>query len=616
MQIFVKSVGGKTLTLSVSPSTSIETVRDKIRCKSSFDTEAKPTCHYSFSSRLVFGGKQLENGRSLSDYAISSYSTIDELLPLCGGAQLGKAVKGKSKRVEDEQGQSGPTDAERRLQERVQRMKENDLRRQTALKRRNELKNRMLVEQKHSRMNLLKIQNQWRKIMRLAKVQSLRKDIDVLAQGHERDVDRKDAIIQMLDRDLEEAEEQYQTALRSHFQNIDKLLRLQDSRLLTLEKSFNDELGKMRSDFQAERLNMDRQHDRERQELLDVIAAVDAEEREREAESKQEHEQMREEIRNKNLEDINVLRITLEGTIEELERHFEHAHVQYLQNTDQQTQDFKKLTRKDHDLSRDIDHKIRKIERLQAARNHWMIKIKQNAKECEERNKALEEEKDMIASHFQTLKNRMKNFRQDQKARLATLTKNARRCKAKLLEKQRLAESVLSQAEFGRKIETEQEKVLPFSELEKVSLEDQALISEQANRRKEELAEEIGLKDSEGNEISPFHPVAVDDEGNIVDEFNYLDKFHKKFNAVLLDKIAVQREKERLEKENKDLQSILKQYLDGISVNESVMDGNNSLLVVNGRVRLNRPPVKRGGHISAVEANQMVNTNRVSSEAF
>ena len=54
---------------------------------------------------------------------------------------------------------------------------------------------------------------------------------------------------------------------------------------------------------------------------------------------------MREEIRNKNLEDINVLRITLEGKIEELERRFENAHMNYLQNTDKRTQDFKCVVR-------------------------------------------------------------------------------------------------------------------------------------------------------------------------------------------------------------------------------------------------------------------------------
>jgi hypothetical protein len=57
-------------------------------------------------------------------------------------------------------------------------------------------------EAKISKINSLKIVNQWRKIMRLAKSESLKKDIEILSQNHERDIDRRDAILQMLDRFL------------------------------------------------------------------------------------------------------------------------------------------------------------------------------------------------------------------------------------------------------------------------------------------------------------------------------------------------------------------------------------------------------------------------------
>ena len=57
-----------------------------------------------------------------------------------------------------------------------------------------------------------------------AKAQELRKDIEILSQTFERIVDRKDAILKSLVKDLEEAEEQYQVSLRSHIQNIDKLI--------------------------------------------------------------------------------------------------------------------------------------------------------------------------------------------------------------------------------------------------------------------------------------------------------------------------------------------------------------------------------------------------------
>ena len=61
---------------------------------------------------------------------------------------------------------------------------------------------RMEDEAKISKINSLKIVNQWRKIMRLAKSESLKKDIEILSQNHERDIDRRDAILQMLDRFL------------------------------------------------------------------------------------------------------------------------------------------------------------------------------------------------------------------------------------------------------------------------------------------------------------------------------------------------------------------------------------------------------------------------------
>jgi hypothetical protein len=64
------------------------------------------------------------------------------------------------------------------------------------------LKQRQLNEMRYAYINSIKIHNQWRKIMRLAKVEDLRKEIEILSQNHEREVDRKDAIIQMLDRDL------------------------------------------------------------------------------------------------------------------------------------------------------------------------------------------------------------------------------------------------------------------------------------------------------------------------------------------------------------------------------------------------------------------------------
>ena len=72
--------------------------------------------------------------------------------------------------------------------------------RQQQVEARTDLRVRLNAEAANTKLNQTKILNQWRKIMRLAKSESLKKDIEILSQNHERDVDRKDAILQMLDR--------------------------------------------------------------------------------------------------------------------------------------------------------------------------------------------------------------------------------------------------------------------------------------------------------------------------------------------------------------------------------------------------------------------------------
>ncbi|KAI8815954.1 uncharacterized protein EV422DRAFT_336982 [Fimicolochytrium jonesii] len=296
-----------------------------------------------------------------------------------------------------------------------------------------------------------------------------------------------------------------------------------------------------------------------------------------EADARHEYSSLRDDVKNKNLEEKHALRIQLEGTVEELWRQFQAALNQYNAATEERKKQFEELKLKDAKNAKEIEQQMRKLVKLQVRQierrrphdrrlrflprltspfhsqetiSHIKSRLLLNAKENDERTRTLKSDKELIQHHFQHLKRQMNSFREKERRKLTELTILSNKAIKELKGKVEQAEKIIRLAEMNRKLETEEEKIVPF------------------------YRESEGLEgEGEGVQSTPHLPP----------ELSSMTSFHKRYNKVNLDRQALEKQRAQLQEENLHLRGILKQYLDGISVNESVLEMPNPLLVVNGR---------------------------------
>ena len=453
-----------------------------------------------------------------------------------------------------------------------------------------DLRRRRDEERRRSTKNEKLIAARWLVIMRSAKSKELREAATIMAQTHSRTMDRKNALLHSLEREVDDAETQRRRAAASHAARVDALLTLHLRRANETSDFFATDARAIADAFENEEREIKTNHARHRRDMLDVLDAMEKAHESSFVTRRAQFETAREEIKSRNAEEFENAKNALEATVRSCEKACEEAHKAYVTGTDTRAASFERLTEQDSQSAKTIESRMRDLARL--ARRVRAVKgvLESQSREWRLKNKALRKEKDVIRDHSLSLAAETKKFRLEAEKKLKQLLLGSngasRALDAKLLE----AEKILKLAAAARRLETERERVVPFGEEDDDAFETEEEETEE-DKKRAELEDRIGARApfsttpslhlSEDERLSTG---ALDARGNSVDDTKYLERFFKRLNKAYLDERALSNERERLRSENNDLRAIVAGYLDGVTVTDTTTrDPNNPLFVVNER---------------------------------
>ena len=302
------------------------------------------------------------------------------------------------------------------------------------------------------------IESHWRQVLRKEKFNELHDDIEPLAKYHEQNVTRKQEVIQASQNEFDHLQELYRKAMVSNMFRMGELITIHDDQVILLESAFRERVESLQKEFVCDVANINANYEAKQESVRVTIKKQQQKDEYMTELINQATQNQLEEIKNRNLEDVNSLRFALDSKMEDLEEQFEQANFDYAQSTDFTKAAYEQLKAKDTQMRKEVQKKTRHADRLQSEIQRFQLIAKQEGAQNRERHQALLERKTRAIQKFQMTKDEMVKFRKDQQQRLVMLTRRANEKKEALKQQRALAERVKKIAMSCHKWETSREQ--------------------------------------------------------------------------------------------------------------------------------------------------------------
>ncbi|CAF0808698.1 unnamed protein product [Adineta steineri] len=422
----------------------------------------------------------------------------------------------------------------------------------------NFLREKLTREERFTERNTFKLNTQWLAVMRAAKSKELKKEIEILSQTFGRIIDRKDTVIKSSLADIDEAEEQYSMALRSFLESIEKMIRMHTLTIDKLLDQYEKDVEQVKFEFLDERKKIIQDQDTSVTELQNIIYNMEKTFLDTETTAEQNFQANMEELRDRYREDIQQYQLDVENRLTALQNETTSITDTYKERIKESKAQYQEYKMKDEKNSKEIREATIYINRMTDKINNLKAQIANLEATHQARMQRVGQEKDSMKQYLLKLKLQLSEMQEELHRRLIKLATTCDSTEKKLEKRVKIAETILTFSEMCRKLESEEEKILPFY----------------ASTLTDEERAEVEAAFYE----QPFEELAKD-----MYTYDALDTFWKRFSKVSLDKLSLEKERSILQSENMQLKMLLKQYLDGISVNDEIMNQTNPLMIYSSR---------------------------------
>ncbi|XP_004537655.1 coiled-coil domain-containing protein 65 [Ceratitis capitata] len=422
------------------------------------------------------------------------------------------------------------------------------------------MKNKLKREEAFCRLNMAKINQEWRSILRQVKVQELRKEMEELQKFFQERLDRKYRIIKRLLNDIDIAEDMYSTLHQSHMEIVNKMIGLQQQRMQFFKDTYEknkttvlEEYAQDYADFQQKRQNA-------LEELECVKCQLEDESDKRANEREERHLQQLDDMKSEMQLYIENITKSGESKLERLWQEYQDVLAGYMRRTEGFYAEYMDLKERDEESSKVIRDHYHHIERAGDQLAHLKLVYTDTLENNDVKIVYFVKLRDDLQLRMSESKANFENELKADEERFKLMSVESYNILKHLKSIAAAGETLLQIALVCRKHETEREQLLPLG-LPPLSKQMFAEETKAQENEEKKLAE--ALKDSE-------QPREQLEEYAFVN-WMLMENFWRRVNNARVDVVCMKRQKKTLEEENAQLKAQLQDHL----INLNLSNGSN-----------------------------------------